>query len=586
MITLGELGSHMRERYRTAVDAAAIFSETDLAGNITYVNEQFCTISGYSAQELLGQNHRILNSEQHPAEFFIDMWQSISRGQVWRGEICNRSKDGRLYWVESTIVPMFDAANQRVEKYVSIRFDVSEKRTLMQTLQCRAERDDLTGLPNRFLLSERLEQAIAAVQRYHGTLAVGMLDLDGFKLINDRYGHATGDRLLVAVADRLKQIMRGEDTLARLGGDEFVLVLRVQDTEELESAMRRILSALSSAYIIDGIGIHISASIGVTLYPNDNEDAETLLRHADQAMYKAKQRGRDCFHLFDVSLDKKAKTAFETMIRVSEALHNGELCLYYQPKINLNSGAVIGFEALLRWQHPQEGLIPPLDFLPLVEQTDLIVEIGEWVIDQALNQIGRWAALGHTWSVSVNIAALHFQRADFTETLKSLLACHPNVAPQMLDIEIVESVVLENIQHVSKRLIACQDLGVTFSLDDFGAGYSSLSYLKQLPTQSIKIDQSFIRRILDDKDSLVLTKAIIGLAKSFNREVIAEGVETVEQGVLLMRLGCDVAQGYGIAKPMPVEQVSRWVAQFVSNPSWGWRSQGASQNTQPHIAAT
>ncbi len=563
MITLGELGSHMRERYRTAVDAAAIFSETDLAGDITYVNEQFCTISGYSAQELLGQNHRILNSEQHPAEFFIDMWQSISRGQVWRGEICNRSKDGRLYWVESTIVPMFDAANQRVQKYVSIRFDVTKKRQLMHTLQWRAERDELTGLPNRFLLSERLEQAIAAVQRYHGTLAVGMLDLDGFKLINDRYGHATGDRLLVAVADRLKQIMRGEDTLARLGGDEFVLVLRVQDTEELESAMRRILSALSSAYTIDGIGIHISASIGVTLYPNDNEDAETLLRHADQAMYKAKQRGRDCFHLFDVSLDKKAKTAFETVIRVSEALHNGELCLYYQPKINLNSGAVIGFEALLRWQHPQEGLIPPLDFLPLVEQTDLIVEIGEWVIDQALNQIGRWAALGHTWSVSVNIAALHFQRADFTETLKSLLACHPNVAPQMLDIEIVESVVLENIQHVSKRLIACQDLGVTFSLDDFGAGYSSLSYLKQLPTQSIKIDQSFIRHILDDKDSLVLTKAIIGLAKSFNREVIAEGVETVEQGVLLMRLGCDVAQGYGIAKPMPVEQVSRWVAQFV-----------------------
>ncbi|MBM5461565.1 EAL domain-containing protein [Pseudomonas sp. P66] len=576
----------MSERYRTAVDAAAIFSETDLAGNITYVNEQFCAISGYSAQELLGQNHRMLNSEQHPAEFFIDLWQSISRGQVWRGEICNRSKDGRLYWVESTIVPMFDAANQRVQKYVSIRFDVTKKRQLMHTLQWRAERDELTGLPNRFLLSERLEQAIAAVQRYHGTLAVGMLDLDGFKLINDRYGHATGDRLLVAVADRLKQIMRGEDTLARLGGDEFVLVLRVQDTEELESAMRRILSALSSAYTIDGIGIHISASIGVTLYPNDNEDAETLLRHADQAMYKAKQRGRDCFHLFDVSLDKKAKTAFETVIRVSEALHNGELCLYYQPKINLNSGAVIGFEALLRWQHPQEGLIPPLDFLPLVEQTDLIVEIGEWVIDQALNQIGRWAALGHTWSVSVNIAALHFQRADFTETLKSLLACHPNVAPQMLDIEIVESVVLENIQHVSKRLIACQDLGVTFSLDDFGAGYSSLSYLKQLPTQSIKIDQSFIRHILDDKDSLVLTKAIIGLAKSFNREVIAEGVETVEQGVLLMRLGCDVAQGYGIAKPMPVEQVSRWVAQFVSNPSWGWRSQGASQNTQPHIAAT
>ncbi len=576
----------MSEGYRTAVDAAAIFSETDLAGNIIYVNEKFCAISGYSAQELLGQNHRVLNSSQHPPEFFIDLWQSISRGQMWRGEICNRRKDGSLYWVESTIVPMFDDANRRVQTYVSIRFDVTEKRQLMHSLQWRAERDELTGLPNRFLLSERLEQSIAAVQRYHNTLAVGMLDLDGFKLINDRYGHEIGDRLLVAVADRLKKIIRGEDTVARLGGDEFVLVLRVRGTEELESAMRRILSALSFAYTIDGIGIHISASIGVTLYPNDNEDAETLLRHADQAMYKAKQSGRNCFHLFDVSLDKETKTAFETEIRVSQALHNGELCLYYQPKVNLNSGAVIGFEALLRWQHPQEGLIPPLDFLPLVEQTYLIVEIGKWVIDQALNQIGRWAALGHTWSVSVNIAALHFQRADFTEALKSLLACHPNVAPQMLDIEIVESVMLENILHVSKRLIACRELGVTFSLDDFGTGYSSLSYLKQLPTQSIKIDQSFIRHILDDKDSLVLTKAIIGLAKSFNREIIAEGVETVEQGVLLMRLGCDVAQGYGIAKPMPVEQVPCWVAQFVSNPSWGWRSQGVSQNTEPHIAAT
>ena len=220
----------MSEGYRTAVDAAAIFSETDLAGNIIYVNEKFCAISGYSAQELLGQNHRVLNSSQHPPEFFIDLWQSISRGQMWRGEICNRRKDGSLYWVESTIVPMFDDANRRVQTYVSIRFDVTEKRQLMHSLQWRAERDELTGLPNRFLLSERLEQSIAAVQRYHNTLAVGMLDLDGFKLINDRYGHEIGDRLLVAVADRLKKIIRGEDTVARLGGDEFVLVLRVRDT--------------------------------------------------------------------------------------------------------------------------------------------------------------------------------------------------------------------------------------------------------------------------------------------------------------------------------------------------------------------
>lgn len=553
----------MSARYRAAVDAAAIFSETDKSGIITYVNEQFCDISGYSAQELIGQNHRILNSGQHPPEFFIDMWKKVSRGQVWKGEICNRKKDGSLYWVESTIVPMYDDASQRVQKYVSIRFDVTEKRKFLETLQWQAEHDELTGLPNRFLLSKALDQAIVKAKSQPSTVAVGVLDLDGFKQINDRYGHEKGDRLLVAVADRLKHSMRIEDTVARLGGDEFVLILGVRDPKVLESALQRLLAALSAVYIIDGIGINISASIGVTLYPNDNENADTLLRHADQAMYKAKQSGRNCFHLFDVSKDKMDKSAFDTVIRVRQALHDGELCLHYQPKISLSSGAVIGFEALLRWQHPRDGLILPQYFIPLIEQSDLIVEIGEWVIDQALSQIEQWADLGHSWSVSVNIAALHLKKENFVKSLKFLLDSHPNVLPQMLDIEITESVVIEHLPHVTQCLIACQDLGVAFSLDDFGTGYSSLSYLKQLPTQSIKIDKSFIRDILIDKDSLGLTKAIIGLAKSFNREVIAEGVVTVEHEVLLMNLGCDVAQGYGIAKPMPVEKVLSWVAKFV-----------------------
>ncbi|MBP3865720.1 MAG: EAL domain-containing protein [Pseudomonas sp.] len=553
----------MSARYRAAVDAAAIFSETDKSGIITYVNEQFCDISGYSAQELIGQNHRILNSGQHPPEFFIDMWKKVSRGQVWKGEICNRKKDGSLYWVESTIVPMYDDASQRVQKYVSIRFDVTEKRKFLETLQWQAEHDELTGLPNRFLLSKALDQAIVKAKSQPSTVAVGVLDLDGFKQINDRYGHEIGDRLLVAVADRLKHSMRIEDTVARLGGDEFVLILGGRDPKVLESALQRLLAALSAVYIIDGIGINISASIGVTLYPNDNENADTLLRHADQAMYKAKQSGRNRFHLFDVSKDKMDKSAFDTVIRVRQALHDGELCLHYQPKISLSSGAVSGFEALLRWQHPRDGLILPQYFIPLIEQSDLIVEIGEWVIDQALSQIEQWADLGHSWSVSVNISALHFKKENFVKSLKFLLDSHPNVLPQMLDIEITESVVIEHLSHVTQCLIACQDLGVTFSLDDFGTGYSSLSYLKQLPTQSIKIDKSFIRDILIDKDSLGLTKAIIGLAKSFNREVIAEGVETVEHEVLLMNLGCDVAQGYGIAKPMPVEKVLSWVAKFV-----------------------
>ena len=551
----------MSQGYRAAVDAAAIFSETDMQGNITYVNEQFCAISGYSVHELLGKNHRILNSSLHPPEFFAELWKTISSGKVWKGEICNIRKDGTLYWVESTIVATYDS-EANVKKYVSIRFDVTEKRKLMAVLQWRADHDVLTGLPNRSLLYDRFKQSVATAHRNHSSLAVCILDLDGFKLINDRYGHAIGDRLLVEVSERLKKIIRGEDTVARLGGDEFVILLGLVYTNELEMAMQRILTALSLAYTIDGIELNISASIGVTIYPKDDADIDSLLRHADQAMYRAKLRGRDCYHLFNILLDNEARTAFETVVLVSKALRNNELCLHYQPKINLSSGTITGYEALLRWQHPQEGIIYPQNFIPFVEQTNLIVDIGNWVIEQALTQISNWAVLGKTWSVAVNIAALHFQREDFVETLKHLLSRFPNSSPQMLDIEIVESVMLENIPLVVKNINECKKLGVTFSLDDFGTGYSSLSYLKKLETHSIKIDQSFIRGILDDKNSLLLTIAIIGLAKSFNREVIAEGVETVEQAKLLMRLGCDSAQGYGFAKPMPVEAVISWSKHF------------------------
>ena len=551
----------MSQGYRAAVDAAAIFSETDMQGNITYVNEQFCAISGYSVHELLGKNHRILNSSLHPPEFFAELWKTISSGKVWKGEICNIRKDGTLYWVESTIVATYDS-EANVKKYVSIRFDVTEKRKLMEVLQWRADHDVLTGLPNRSLLYDRFKQSVATAHRNHSSLAVCILDLDGFKLINDRYGHAIGDRLLVEVSERLKKIIRGEDTVARLGGDEFVILLGLMHANELEMAMQRILTALSLAYTIDGIELNISASIGVTIYPKDDADIDSLLRHADQAMYRAKLRGRDCYHLFNILLDNEARTAFETVVLVSKALRNNELCLHYQPKINLSSGTITGYEALLRWQHPQEGIIYPQNFIPFVEQTNLIVDIGNWVIEQALTQISNWAVLGKTWSVAVNIAALHFQREDFVETLKHLLSRFPNSSPQMLDIEIVESVMLENIPLVVKNINECKKLGVTFSLDDFGTGYSSLSYLKKLETNSIKIDQSFIRGILDDKNSLLLTIAIIGLAKSFNREVIAEGVETVEQAKLLMRLGCDSAQGYGFAKPMPVEAVISWSKHF------------------------
>ncbi|MFY9961371.1 bifunctional diguanylate cyclase/phosphodiesterase [Pseudomonas sp. Hg5Tf] len=559
----------MDDNYRTAVDAAAIFSETDLSGRITYVNEQFCSISGYRRDELLGANHRILNSGLHDPAFFDGMWRALVAGKVWKGEICNRAKDGSLYWVDSTMVPLIDPASGRVRKYVSIRFDVTEKRQLLHTLQWRVGHDVLTGLPNRAYLSDLLNQALEFSRREDIALAVCMLDLDGFKAVNDGYGHASGDLLLVEVANRLKGILRVGDAVARLSGDEFVLILRhVQQPKELQAALQRVLKAIAAPYSIRDREVSVSASIGVTLFPLDNEDADTLVRHADQALYVAKQSGRNRYHLFDVSLDREVKATHQTVARVRQALIKGELCLHYQPKVNMRSGQVLGFEALLRWQHPLKGLVAPADFLPLVEKTDLIVDIGEWVIAQAMAQMQRWQQAGHAWPVSVNIAARHVQRSDFVERLKRLLARHPAVAPQMLDLEIVESVAIENIQRVSQCLEACQQLGVQFSLDDFGTGYSSLSYLKRLPTRTIKIDKSFVRDILHDHDDLALTRAVIGLARAFGRQVIAEGLESVEHGQLLMGLGCDVAQGYGIARPMGAEDVVDWVASYVQPSQW------------------
>jgi diguanylate cyclase (GGDEF)-like protein/PAS domain S-box-containing protein len=559
----------MDEKYRRAVDAAAIFSETDLTGRITYVNDQFCALSGYSRDELIGQNHRVLNSGFHPAEFFLGMWRTIALGNVWKGEICNRAKDGSLFWVESTLVPVLDDVTGRIHRYLAIRFDISEKRQLLHSLQWRVGHDVLTGLPNRAFLSDLLDQALAFSRQENIPLAVCMLDLDGFKAVNDGYGHASGDLLLVEVARRLRDIVRGEDVVARLAGDEFVLVLRyVRDLPELRAALNRVLGALSAPYALQDKVLTVCASIGVTLFPHDNEDAETLLRHADQAMYVAKQSGRNRFHLFDVGRDQEVKATHQTVERVRQALLAGELHLYYQPKVHMRSGEVVGFEALLRWEHPQNGTVRAREFLPLVQDTDLIIDIGEWVIDQVLLQLDRWQAAGKRWPISVNIAARHFQRADFVERLGQLLARHAQVAPQRLDLEIVESVAIENIQHVSACLQACQALGVRFSLGDFGTGYSSLSYLKRLRTQTIKIDRSFIRDILHDHDDLALTTAVIGLARAFGRQVIAEGLESIEHGELLLQLGCDVAQGYFIARPMPAADVPGWVERFVVPPQW------------------
>jgi len=556
--------------YRTAVDAIAIYSETDLAGSITYVNPKFCEISGFRAQELLGQNHRLLNSGHHPAAFFEDMWRTITSGQVWRGDICNRAKDGHLYWVASVIMPLVDPTTGLPRKYISIRFDISERHRLQSKLSFQAQHDVLTGLANRQLLQQRLEHAMAQADQSLRQIGVCFVDLDGFKAINDRLGHACGDKLLMQVAQRLTDSVQSNDLVARLGGDEFVLLLtQLGGLTDAQPVVERVLAALARPYTLPCSQVELSASAGLTLYPHDKVSADTLLRHADHALYQAKQAGRNRFEFFDVAQDTDTSAHYQMLASVTNALKHGELVLHYQPKVNMRSGQVVGFEALLRWQHPRDGLVPPLSFLPLVEESELIIDIGEWVIDQALAQLATWGAAGHVWPVSVNIAARHFHQDDFVPRLQALLARYPSVPPQWLDIEVLESVAMRDIAQVQRTIEACQALGVSFSLDDFGTGYSSLSYLKYLPTETLKIDRAFVRDILDDKDDLALTEAIITLSTVFNRQVVAEGVELAEQGVLLMRLGCDVAQGFGIAKPMLASAVPDWVSHYTPEPSWG-----------------
>ena len=438
-----------------------------------------------------------------------------------------------------------------------------------KVLEHIAHYDALTHLPNRVLLADRMQQAIIQNQRNGLSLAVAFLDLDGFKAINDQYGHGVGDKLLITISKRMKAALREGDTLARIGGDEFVVVLAdLKHTSDCEPLLKRLLEAAAEPYELDDHHLEVSASIGVTLHPQDGVDAEQLLRHADQAMYLAKQAGKNCYHMFDVAHDAAVKNKRESLEHIRIALLNQEFVLYYQPKVNMRTGAVIGAEALIRWQHPERGLLAPAAFLPVIENHLLSVELGEWVISRALDQMAEWQHDGLEIPVSVNVGALQLQQSNFPNRLEELLILQPDAYPENLELEILETSALEDINQVSAAIHACQALGVSFALDDFGTGYSSLAYLKRLPAKLLKIDQSFVRDMLEDSDDLAIIQGIIGLASAFHRNVIAEGVETVAHGEKLLAIGCELAQGYGIARPMPAAAIPNWVKTWRPDAAW------------------
>jgi diguanylate cyclase (GGDEF)-like protein/PAS domain S-box-containing protein len=552
--------------FRNTQDAIIL---TDANQNIIDVNPAFCKITGYSREEVIGQSPSILSSGRQSPEFYNAMWQEIIKNGHWQGEIWNRKKSGEVFAELLTISELKDN-DGNVTNFVGIFSDITQNKQQELELKLLAHYDVLTKLPNRILFTDRFQQAVAHSKRNNSLLAVCFLDLDDFKPVNDNFGHDIGDQLLIKVAHRITASIREEDTVSRIGGDEFTILLaNTESYEHCQQTMERVHQSLAKPYIINGVSHHITASSGITLYPSDKGNIDTLLRHADQAMYLAKQAGRNRYQLFNVEREQKNTFKHNRLAEIENALANNEFCLYYQPKVIMLTGCVFGAEALIRWNHPVDGLIQPLDFLPIIDGTNLEIQVGEWVTNEALAQLESWQSQGITLEVSINISARHLMSNSFEKHLGNALAKYPTVKDQSLQLEILENSVLGDVNAITNIINICQStLGVSFSLDDFGTGYSSLTHLRNLPASTIKIDQSFIRGILDDPSDYAIVEGVIGLAKSFNRDVIAEGVETTEHGLMLLLMGCEQAQGYGIARPMPAAELPKWLKKYSANHEW------------------
>ncbi len=537
----------------------------DRDNRILSVNHAFTEITGYSEAEVLGRDPRVLNSGRHDSAFFGTLWHHLKSAGAWQGEIWNRRKDGSVYpeWLSITTVP--DEAGA-LGNYVAVFTDISERKRSEERIRFLAEHDGLTSLPNRSLLLDRLEQAIAHAGRNGDQLALLCLDLDRFKNINDSLGHQLGDLLLQEVARRILDCVRSADTVSRPGGDEFVVLLStIEAPQDAARVAEKLLSALTRPYQLEGHDLVITASIGVAVYPDDGADAQTLVRNADAAMYHSKEAGRDSFHFFTPDMNSRVLERLSLENSLRRALERQEFCLHYQPQVALAKDGrhyqLIGFEALIRWHHPEMGLIPPGRFIPVAEDSGLIVPIGTWVLAEACRQNRRWQEQGlPPVPVAVNISALQFRHAQFEHSIASALA-DSGLSPDWLELELTESMMLHHGDQAVELLDRLKAQGLQLSVDDFGTGYSSLAYLKRLPLDKLKIDQAFVRDIASDPDDAAITATIIQMAHSLGLAVIAEGVETVEQLDFLRHHDCGAAQGFYFARPMPAaEAESFWRA--------------------------
>ena len=532
---------------------------TDHNNQIIDVNPAFSKITGYSRAEVLGLNPSILSSGRHSPEYYRSMWQTIERDDHWRGEVWNRRKNGEEF-IELLSISRVHLQEPGRYYHVASFTDITALKNHAKELDRAANYDNLTGLPNRQLLEERLRNACNHADRQHHSLSVCYLDIDGFKGLNDEHGQDTGNEVLRTIADRLSRTVRSGDTLARMGGDEFVLLIR---SDECDLVYQRILSAVNTPIAMgEDTNITLTASLGITLYPDDNTDAEALIRHADQAMYAAKEKGRNQYQVFDPGEDANRRLRREQLTDITRALENEEFELHFQPQVRMADCEIIGFEALIRWRHPQRGLIPPGEFLPVVENSHLEIPLGQWVMKEAIHQMNRWREAGKNLAVCINVNSAHLIDRRFVDYLSGYLQNHPEVCPSQITLEVLETTALEDTKRASNVLSRCRDMGLQVALDDFGTGFSSLTYLRTLPVDVIKIDKSFILNMLNSDSDRAIVESVIFMAQRFNRVVLAEGVENMEIADALRDMGCNQVQGFGIARPMPANDVLPWLAQW------------------------
>jgi diguanylate cyclase (GGDEF)-like protein/PAS domain S-box-containing protein len=531
---------------------------TDAKNRIVEVNQAFSSITGYSAAEVIGKTPKLFSSGRHDIAFYQNLWRQLRETGFWRGEIWNRRKDGEVYpeWLSITTISDGDDVPQH---YVAIFSDISEQHRSRQEIEFLAHHDALTNLPNRLLFNARLEHAIGHAHRDGTRLAVLFMDLDRFKTINDSLGHALGDEVLRQVALRMRGVLRADDTMARVGGDEFIILLENTTTSGVREVAQKLCSELAGPLEMNQEPLYISLSLGISMYPRDGEDVDTLVRNADAAMYKAKASGRDNFQFYTPDMTDEAIEQAFLQNHLRRAIEQHEFCVHYQPQVDIRNGRVVGVEALLRWAHPTEGMIMPLRFIPLLEEQGLIRQVGPWVLRQACVDWLDWQRRGIApGSIAVNLSGTQINTHGAVEEISRILE-ETGMPAGRLELEVTETFVMHDPESNINALHRLRELGIRLAIDDFGTGYSSLAYLKRLPINKLKIDRSFIRDVPGDSDDEAITRAVVGLGRSLNLEIIAEGVEDEACVQFLLREGCHTGQGYLWAKPMPANELEHWL---------------------------